>query len=82
MSDRIPGSSESNPIWHRDWAIWVSGEERHDEAYRFAHPEADLDDNMDRRHGFAPSVETAKSCINEITDSEIEAAARRQKGRI
>ena len=36
MTDRIPGSSWSNPIWHGKWRIYVGGE-MPGENYAFVH---------------------------------------------
>lgn len=61
MADRIPGSSWSNPIWHRRWRIYVA--ECGPYAYAFAHD--DFDGDGDSRAGYARSVDEARAEIDE-----------------
>lgn len=72
VSDRIPGSSYDNPIWHRGWRIYLSGIDLfagNDWAYQ--HDDFDgADDVGDSRSGYAPSVENAKAAIDEYEDEE------------
>ena len=72
MSDRIPGSSWDNPIWHRGWRICI-GEPgiHHSLTYAFAHDDYDgAEDANDHRHGFAPTVQAAKHEIDIREDEE------------
>lgn len=64
MNDRIPGSSYWNPIWHRGWRIFVSGNGRgHD--YAFAHDDFDgAPDAGDHRCGAAATIEACKAEID------------------
>lgn len=72
MSDRLPGSSQSNPIVYRGWNIGPGDAEMgHNHAIEYAH--ADYDDTMhadpfDSRHGYAASVEDAKRAIDAYED--------------
>lgn len=64
MSDRIPGSSYSNPIWHGRWRIYVADCGPYNYAY--AHDDYDgADDAGDPRQGYAHTVEKAKAEIDE-----------------
>jgi hypothetical protein len=86
MSDRIPGSSFSNPITHRGWNIWADDcAGTHPMGYAFAHDDYDptpmyADDGpSDHRHGWARTVEQAKAEIDEHEDereAELRAADR------
>ena len=65
MSDRIPGSSQWNPIKHRDWEIWLAAEGPY--AFVYAHKDFDsADDRTDPRHGYAHTVDEAKRHIDEF----------------
>lgn len=67
MSDRIPGSSHHNPIWHRGYRIYVANEGPH--AYAYAHDDFDgADDANDSRYGYADTVEACKAEIDERED--------------
>ena len=63
MSDRIPGSSASNPIRHRDWVIYVSEARDWPDQFFFAHDDWEPD-TIDDRHGYARSVDEAKHAID------------------
>ena len=74
MNDRLPGSSQSNPIIYRNYEIAlchcggydVMG---HGYEYCFAHESYDgAPDSNDHRNGHAPTVEAAKREI----DAQIE----------
>lgn len=66
MSDRILGSSWSNPIWHGKWRIYQS-HEFFGQRYGFTHDDYDgADDANDSRHGHANSVDECKAAINEM----------------
>lgn len=67
MSDRIPGSSASNPIHHRDWVIYVSGARDWPDQFFFAHDDWEPD-TIDDRHGYARSVDEAKHAIDTLED--------------
>ena len=76
MSDRIPGSSWSNPIWHGKWRIYVGGE-MPGETYAYTHDDydgADVDSDTvsrDDRYGYAATVDEAKAKINEYESESI-----------
>jgi hypothetical protein len=86
MSDRIPGSSFSNPIKHRGWLIFLddcAGTQHM--GYAFVHEDYDptplyADDGpSDHRHGWARTVEQAKAEIDDHEDEreeELRAADR------
>lgn len=65
MTDRTPGSSWSNPIWHRKYRIYVG-----DYApYEFVHDDYDgAPDANDNRCGHASSIEDAKAQIDDLED--------------
>lgn len=63
MSDRIPGSNYSNPIWFGKWRIYLGDYT----PYQFVHDDYDgADDAYDGRHGFGNSVEDCKDQIREM----------------
>lgn len=63
MSDIIPGSSWSNPIWHGKWRIYVSSCGMF--SYEFVHDDYDgADDAYDGRCGFGDSIERCKHEID------------------
>jgi hypothetical protein len=69
MSDRIPGSSYDNPIWHGKWRIYLSSYAPMGEGYEyvFCHDDYDgAEDAGDNRYGFAVSVKDAKNQIDEM----------------
>jgi len=69
MSDRIPGSSYDNPIWHGKWRIYLSAWNINWTGceYEFCHDDYDgADDANDNRYGFAVSVKDAKNQIDEM----------------
>jgi len=75
MSDRIPGSSYDNPIWHGKWRIYLSAWNINWTGceYEFCHDDYDgADDANDNRYGFAKSVEDAKQQINEMEQDNFE----------
>lgn len=68
MSDKIPGSSWSNPIIYKDWIIAVNSMWPHDQfAYTYTHK--DYDGDEDNRYGFGATIE---ACKQEIDDYENE----------
>ena len=74
MSDRIPGTTWDNPIWHRDYRIYLHDRDTH--GYAFAHDDYDPtpvhsdDGPSDHRHGWALTPAEAKAEI----DDQIEEA--------
>ena len=85
MTDRIPGSSWSNPIWHGKWRIYVGGE-MPGENYAFVHDDYDGADvafdvaSRDDRYGYARTIEEAKAEIDEReADAASNPAAERTK---
>jgi hypothetical protein len=78
LSDRIPGTSHDNPIWHRGYRIYISdGHAPGGYAYQFVHDDYDptpvhlYDGPSDHRCGFGRSV---AECKAEIDAMEAEAA--------
>lgn len=76
MSDRIPGSSWDNPIWHRNWRIYADDcAGTRPPGYAFTHDDYDptpmhADDGpSDHRHGWELTIAAAKSEIDEQEDS-------------
>ncbi len=68
MSDRIPGSSWSNPIWHGKWRIYVESSPFGNWA--FCHDDYDgAEDANDNRHGWGKSVDDCKEFIAEMEAS-------------
>lgn len=67
MSDRLPGSSWSNPIWYREkWRIYL-GEPEYGHLFTFAYMHDDYDgaeDAHDTRHGYGATIEACKQEIN------------------
>ena len=75
MSDRIPGSTWDNPIWHRNWRIYLddcAGTAR--VGYAFTHDDYDptpihADDGpSDDRHGWEPSLAGAMAEIDSFEE--------------
>jgi hypothetical protein len=61
MSDRLPGSSWSNPVWHKGFRIYVSDFMFPGMAYEYCHDDYDgADDANDNRCGHAASIDAAK----------------------
>lgn len=68
MSDRLPGTSWSNPVWHGRWRIYVNP--GFGPAYAYVHDDFDgADDANDNRYGSARTVEEAKAAIDEMEDA-------------
>lgn len=67
MSDRLPGSSWDNPIWHGKWRIFLGHPEYGRQfAYEFVHDDYDgAPDANDNRAGHAESVEACREEIDE-----------------
>lgn len=65
MSDRIPGSSWSNPIWHGKWRIYVGDCPFDHPEFNYAYVHDDYDGEGDSRHGYARTVDAAKVEIDE-----------------
>ena len=70
MSDRIPGTTWDNPIWYRDYRIYVDDRAgTSTSGYGFAHDDYDgAEDGNDCRLGWEPTLDKAKSEI----DAQIE----------
>ncbi len=75
MSDRIPGATWDNPIWHRDYRIYVddcAGTQR--QGYGFAHDDYDgAEDSNDNRHGWAQTLAEAKAEIDALIEERLNA---------
>lgn len=70
MSDRIPGSSWSNPIWHGKWRIYVDDCGPPHTRYAYVHD--DYDGPGDDRQGHTVTVDEAKAEIDEIEAEQSE----------
>ena len=77
MSDRIPGTTWDNPIWHRDYRIYLHDRAgTHPTGYGFTHDDYDPtpvhsdDGPSDHRHDWALTLAEAKAEI----DDQIEEA--------
>lgn len=64
MSDRLPGSSTSNPIVYKDFEICVGPAYTRDSQWQFAH--VDYDGPEDNRCGLGSSIEDCKEQIDEL----------------
>lgn len=80
MSDRLPGSAASNPLWHRGFAIWGATDDRDRHIFIWCHESADLDDLYDRRHGDAPTIQQARADIDSFLAEQEFNAEQRSKG--
>lgn len=80
MSDRLPGSAASNPLYHRGFAIWSATDDRDRHIFIWCHEAADLDDLYDRRHGDAPTIQQARADIDAFLAAEHFNAEQRNKG--
>ena len=64
MSDRIPGTTWDNPIWHRDYRIYIDDRAGTSmPGYAFVHDDYDGADN-DHRRGWALTLAEAKAEID------------------
>jgi hypothetical protein len=88
VSDRFPGTTYDNPIWHRGYRIFIddcAGTRR--DGYAFCHDDYDPtplhsdDGPSDHRHGWERTVDQAKAAID-ILEEELaeESAANGQFG--
>lgn len=70
MNNNTPGTSWSNPIWHRKWRIYVGHPEYGSHfAYEFVHDDFDgAPDSQDGRYGSAASIEECKAEIDAMED--------------
>lgn len=73
MSDRLPGTTYDNPIWYRNYRIYLDDcAGTHATGYGFVHDDYDptpmfADDGpSDHRHGFARTVQEARDEIDEL----------------
>lgn len=64
MSDKLPGSSASNPLIYRDFEIWLNPY-WHTEHDRWAYLHISFDGDEDNRYGYASSEQNAKDEIDE-----------------
>jgi hypothetical protein len=71
MNDKIPGSCWDNPIWYKNYRIYLndySGPGDHLVQFAYSHDDYDgAPDGNDNRFGYAATVEACKS---EIDNSE------------
>lgn len=76
MSDRLPGSSSSNPIEYRGkWRICISAYSLHPQFdWEYWHDDYDgAEDANDHRYGYAASEQGCKDAIDEwIEENEHE----------
>lgn len=64
INDRIPGTTFNNPIWYRDYRIYICTSGPF--AYEYQHK--DFDGNDDPRHGACHNIEQCKAEIDERED--------------
>ncbi|MEN3973084.1 hypothetical protein WJS89_10430 [Sphingomicrobium sp. XHP0235] len=71
MSDRLPGTSYDNPVWHRNWRIYLNdnGLRDHHSEWSYVHDDFDGDDG---RYGYAASVEDAREAIDDLEEFRAE----------
>jgi hypothetical protein len=79
MSDRIPGSSSSNPIRYGDWSIYLNDFSAHPQAWQvgwlYVHDDFDgADDANDGRCGACASVDACKAEIDDREADQADAA--------
>lgn len=77
MSDRLPGTSFDNPIWHGRWRIYVDDcAGTRSQGYAFQHDNYDPtpvhsdDGPSDHRHGWERTVAEAKLAVD-ILEEEL-----------
>lgn len=77
MSDRIPGTTYDNPIWHRGYRIFVDDRAgTHPQGYAYVHDDYDPtpvhsgDGPSDHRHGWERTIEQTKAAID-ILEEEL-----------
>lgn len=72
MSDRLPGSSYDNPIWYREYRIYLSNiYELSGYKWEFVHNDFDgAPDGNDRRCGHGKELIDCQQAIDEIEDGE------------
>lgn len=72
MTDRLPGLTYDNPIWHGKWRIYRSDPMAPDSmAWTYVHDDYDgAPDANDYRFGYAESIEAAKADVDEIEDGD------------
>lgn len=63
-----PGSSYSNPVWHRGWRIYRSIFVDASSQFFFVHNEIRAAYTSDNRYGLAPSIDAAKADIDARED--------------
>lgn len=74
MSDRLPGTTYDNPIWHRGYRIHIGPAYTRDSQWQFAHDDWDGapmhsgDGPADRRYGMGESIVGCKALIDEIEE--------------
>jgi hypothetical protein len=91
MSDRIPGSSWSNPIWYGEYRIYTASADARafgGYSYEFVHDDYDPTPNNpgegpgDHRAGHAKSIDEARREIDDIEeDAKTGGVATAQKPR-
>lgn len=59
MNDRIPGSAYHNPIWYKDYRIYLD-----DNPFGWAFVHKDYDGDEDERFGYGKSVDDCKEQID------------------
>lgn len=70
MSDRLPGSSYDNPVWHKGFRIYLSDFMFDGMQYEYVHDDYDPtplyadDPPSDNRHGYARTIDNAKAEID------------------
>jgi len=72
MSDRIPGTTWDNPVWHRGYRIFIDDcAGTRSGGFGYTHDDYDgADDGSDHRCGWERTVEEAKAAID-ILEEEL-----------
>ncbi len=69
MSDRLPGSSESNPIYYRDYVIYLNPQPHGPSEDWMFHPE-DMDFDNGEPPRYAPTQQAARCAIDDYLDED------------
>lgn len=68
MSDRLPGSRWSTPIWYGRWRIYLSDDAEWGREFTYAYVHDDYDGAPDAHDGRCGHGATVEECRTEIDD--------------
>jgi len=69
MNDRIPGTTYDNPIWYRNYRIYLNDYGPYTCTYTYAHDSYDgAEDAYDNRCGYGATIEECKAEIDSKED--------------